>query len=165
MRLARLEPRHYAEVCKLFDINDPKLLVGANVMEYVQAVCLPTVDWPAVTGLSEGPVNDLRVARKFLGKVENNTLTDEDLAELRALKEPFYAKAFEAMRRQVREALAEAEGKAVIEPTPRRAACGALRRHHRAPTGARSSSWTSGTPGAGRAAWRSRPSNRPRRTS
>lgn len=118
VRLARLEPRHYAEVCKLFDINDPKLLVGANVMEYVQAVCLPTVDWPAVAGLSEGPVNDLRVARKFLGKVENNTLTDEDLAELRALKEPFYAKAFEAMRRQVREALAEAEGKAVIEPTP-----------------------------------------------
>lgn len=117
-RFATLEPRHYAEVCKLFDINDPKLLVGSNAMEYVGAVCFPTVDWPAVTGLSEGPVHDLRVARKFLGKIENNTLTDEDLAELRALKEPFYAEAFEAMRRHVREALAEAEGKAVIEPTP-----------------------------------------------
>ena len=118
VHLARFEPRHYAEVCKLFDINDPALLVGSNTMEYVQAACFPTVDWPAITGLSEGTVHDLRIAGKYLAKIGNNTLSNEDLAELRTLKNPFYAEAFEAMRQHVREALAEAEKKAAIEPTP-----------------------------------------------
>lgn len=54
----------------------------------------------------------------MIGKADNNALTDEDFATLRAMKNPFYAEAFETMQARVREALAEAEGKAVIEPTP-----------------------------------------------
>ncbi|HIW66116.1 MAG TPA: TlpA family protein disulfide reductase [Candidatus Alistipes intestinipullorum] len=119
-RVATLEPRHYAEVCKLFDINDPTLLVGDRTMDYVCAVCAPTVDWPAIAGLTEGIVPDLRTisGSEMLLKVENNALTDEDFATLHAMKNPFYAEAFEAMQARVRETLAEAEGKAVIEPTP-----------------------------------------------
>lgn len=119
-RFATFEPRHYAEVCKLFDINDPTLLVGDCTMNYVSAVCTPTVDWPAIAGLTEGIVPDLRTITKseMLLKVENNALTDEDFATLRAMKNPFYAEAFEAMQARLREMLAEAEGKAVIEPTP-----------------------------------------------
>ena len=119
-RFATFEPRHYAVVCKLFDINDPTLLVGDRTMDYVCAVCAPTVDWPAIAGLTEGIVPDLRTisGSEMLLKVENNALTDEDFATLHAMKNPFYAEAFEAMQARVREALAEAEGKAVIEPTP-----------------------------------------------
>lgn len=119
-RFATFEPRHYAEVCKLFDINDPTLLVGDRTMNYVRAICTPTVDWPAIAGLTEGIVPDLRTITKseMLLKVENNALTDEDFATLRAMKNPFYAEAFEAMQARLREMLAEAEGKAVIEPTP-----------------------------------------------
>lgn len=119
-RFATFEPRHYAVVCKLFDINDPTLLVGDRMMDYVCAVCTPTVDWPAIAGLTEGIVPDLRTisGSEMLLKVENNALTDEDFATLHAMKNPFYAEAFEAMQARVRETLAEAEGKAVIEPTP-----------------------------------------------
>lgn len=117
-RFATLEPRHYAQVCKLFDINDPALLVGSNTGDYVGAVCSPTVDWPVIAALSEGPVPDLRTVSGMIGKADNNALTDEDFATLRAMKNPFYAEAFETMQARVREALAEAESKAVIEPTP-----------------------------------------------
>ncbi len=117
-RFAPFEPRHYAEVCKLFDINDPTLLVGSNTGDYVGAVCSPTVDWPAIAGLTEGIIPDLRTVSGMLEKVDNNALTDEDFATLRAMKNPFYAEAFETMQARVREALAEAESKAVIEPTP-----------------------------------------------
>ena len=76
-RFATFEPRHYAVVCKLFDINDPTLLVGDRTMDYVCAVCAPTVDWPAIAGLTEGIVPDLRTisGSEMLLKVENNALT------------------------------------------------------------------------------------------
>lgn len=120
-RFATLEPRHYAEICKLFDINDPTLLFSERPWYYyVNAICDPTIDWPAIAGLTEGLIPALRTISesKMLIKVENNALTDEDFAALRAMKNSFYAEAFEAMQARVREALAEADSNAVIEPTP-----------------------------------------------
>ena len=51
-------------------------------------------------------------------KAENNALTEEDLALLHSLKEPFYAEACEAIQARVKRELAAVEGKVTIEPTP-----------------------------------------------
>ena len=51
-------------------------------------------------------------------KAENNELTDDEIARLRTLKNPFYAEACEAIRTHVRSELAEVEGKVRIESAP-----------------------------------------------
>ncbi len=117
-QFAKLGAEHYAEVCKLFDINDPALLVGPRVSDYVYAVTVPEVDWPAIAGIERGVVVDLRAVAGLPRKAENNQLTAEDFAQLREMENPFYAEALEAMQQRVQQALAEVEGKAVIEPTP-----------------------------------------------
>lgn len=117
-QFAKLGAEHYAEVCKLFDINDPALLVGPRVSDYVYAVTVPEVDWPAIAGIERGVVVDLRAVAGLPRKAENNQLTAEDFARLREMENPFYAEALEAMQQRVQQALSEVEGKAVIEPTP-----------------------------------------------
>lgn len=113
-----LKTEHYAAVCKLFDINDPKLLMGSALLDYRRAICRPTIDWPAIAGVTEGQIVDLRTVGQMPYKAENGELTDEDIATLRSLKNPFYAEVCEALQAFTRSELARLEGKAKIEATP-----------------------------------------------
>mgnify|MGYP007087749464 FL=1 len=44
-KFATLEPKHYAAVCGLFDINDPKLLMGEFEPDYRTAISYSAFDW------------------------------------------------------------------------------------------------------------------------
>lgn len=113
-----LKAEHYAAVCKLFDINDPKLLMGASLSDYRRAIVRPNIDWPAIAGVTDGLIVDLRTVGQMPYKAENDNLSDEDIATLHSMKNPFYAKACEAMQAHTRSELARLEGKVRIEPTP-----------------------------------------------
>lgn len=116
---ASLKPEHYAAVCGLFDINNPKFLMGERLSDYVQAVSYSRtgVDWAALTHATEGFVADLPKVIQMPSKAENNELTQEDLDLLHSLKEPFYAEACEAIQARVRKELAAVES-IRIEETP-----------------------------------------------
>lgn len=114
-----LKPEHYAALCATIDINDPKLLAGASFSDYRHAVTRPDIDWPTIAEVTEGPVIDLRTVGQLPKKAENDELTDEDLAVLRSLKNPFYARTCEAIQAHTRSELARLEGKIRIEPAPK----------------------------------------------
>lgn len=117
-KFAEIGPEHIAAVCNLFDISDPKLLMGFNISDFRSAAINPNVDWAKVANRNEGPLIDLHKVGFLPSKAENNELTEEDLAQLRSLGEPFYAEACEAIQTRVGRELTAVEGKAVIEPTP-----------------------------------------------
>lgn len=114
-----LKTEHYAAVCELFDINDPRLLAGASFSDYRHAVTRSDIDWPAIAGTAEGPVTDLRAVGRLPYKAESGELTDSELAALRSLKNPFYVRACEAIQAHTRSELARLEGKAHIEAAPK----------------------------------------------
>jgi len=113
-----LQPEHYTAVCRLFDIDDPKLLAGASFGDYRHAVSCPDIDWPAIAGATDGQIVELRTVEPLRAKAENNELTDSEIALLRKLKNPFYARSCEAMQEHTRSELARLEGKVRIEETP-----------------------------------------------
>ena len=115
---ATFGPEHYAAICELFDVNNPKLLLGSDVDEYVDAVANREADLAHVAGITEGFMADFSKVASLPTKAENNSLTQEDLDVLHSLKAPFYAEACEAIQARVSRELAAVEGKAVIEPAP-----------------------------------------------
>lgn len=117
-KFATLEPKHYAAVCGLFDINDPKLLMGEFEPDYRTAISYSAFDWADIIHAENGLVVELRKAVPMAAKAANCELTEADLASLRSLKNPFYAEACEAIQARVRRELAALEGKVKIEETP-----------------------------------------------
>ncbi len=117
-KFATLEPKHCIEICKLFDIDDPKLLMGDEAYNYRAIVSQGRYDWSEIAGLKEGLIVDLRKAAPMAAKAANCELTEADFDLLRAMKNPFYAAACEAIQARVRRELAALEGKVKIEETP-----------------------------------------------
>lgn len=117
-KFATLLPEHYVGIKKIVDANDPKLLMGLNTMEYVGAIANSKVDKKMLTNDTDGFVFDFGTVSSMKVKAENNELTDQDLAQLRSLKNPFYAQTCESIRDQVRKELASVEGKPGANPTP-----------------------------------------------
>ena len=89
-----LKPEDAKAICQLFDINDPKLLMGENVLDYVSAACSSSFDWPQLAGIQKGLVKDLRQIAGYPAKAENVALTDADFAQMKAMDNPFYLEAF-----------------------------------------------------------------------
>ena len=96
-----LKPEDAKAICQLFDINDPKLLMGENVLDYVSAACSSSFDWPQLAGIQKGLVKDLRQIAGYPAKAENVALTDADFAQMKAKDE-----------------LAAVEAKSKVETTP-----------------------------------------------
>ena len=42
---AKLTSENQAMLCKLFDINNPKLPMGVRIFEYQRAALAPDIDW------------------------------------------------------------------------------------------------------------------------
>lgn len=110
-------PSHYAAIAALFDVNNPKLLMGARAHDYLVAVSSPQIDWASILHADAGPAVDLRKGIEMVAKARADRLTQEDIDRLRAMKEPFYAEACVAIRDQVRREL-EQLADVRIEPTP-----------------------------------------------
>lgn len=114
---ATLKPEHYVAASKLFDIANPKLLMGIALMDYGAAIIHSDADWAGILQVSDGIIVDLRKIAAIPPKAANNELTEEDFALLRSLKNPFYAQACEALQARVRREL-EAVKDVRIEQAP-----------------------------------------------
>lgn len=117
-RFAELGPEHFAAVANLFDIGDPKLLMGENMLDYIGAVVRLPIDWGESAGIRPGFAANMRRAFPMFERAAADRLSDADLEELRALDDPFYADACEAIRARVRREMESAAGKAAVEPAP-----------------------------------------------
>ena len=95
-------PEHYTVLAGLFDLNNPKLLMGMSSSDYCYSIIAPHIGWANIAHATEGILADLPKVYQLPSKAENNALTQEDLDLLHSLKEPFYAEACEAMQARVR---------------------------------------------------------------
>ncbi len=113
-----LKPEDAQTVCRLFDINNPKLLMGRHLLDYVRGIRSSAFDWVQLSGKDKGLVNNLRLTDGDAEKAANASLTDSDFVRLKGMDTPFYLEAFVKMQKEAKDKLAAAEGKAKIEPTP-----------------------------------------------
>ena len=113
-----LKPEDAKAICQLFDINDPKLLMGENVLDYVSAACSSSFDWPQLAGIQKGLVKDLRQIAGYPAKAENVALTDADFAQMKAMDNPFSLEEFPLMQKKAKDELAAVEAKSKVETTP-----------------------------------------------
>lgn len=104
------------QVCRLFDINDPKLLMGSEPSLYVSGAY--RFNLAEITGIKSGLIVDLPKVLPLISKAESISLTDDDRQMLAAMENPFYLDALEKMEAKAKADLAAVEGKAKIEPTP-----------------------------------------------
>ena len=105
-------------VCQLFDINDPKLLMGTDFLSYVSTIGWSDFDLPGLTGIRNGLVVDLPKVLPLVSQAESLSLTDDDRKTLASMENPFYLEALEKMEAKTQADLAAVEGKAKIETTP-----------------------------------------------
>lgn len=63
-----LTAENRAELCKLFSIADPKLLMGRDLMRYVSAVANPRIAWPKEAGLEGTFASALKLALPLVEK-------------------------------------------------------------------------------------------------
>ncbi|MBO8482733.1 MAG: TlpA family protein disulfide reductase [Bacteroidetes bacterium] len=117
--LDKMGPENYAALCGLFDVNDPKLLMGRNMLDFITAVTETGLSQAILETCGEGFIHDLTEAVPLAGKAENGDLSEAELEQFRSsASEPFFAEALEAMQADALASLAALEGKAVIEKTP-----------------------------------------------
>lgn len=114
--IAPLKPEDAQRILSLFDINDPQLLMGRNMMNFFAAVAAPSVDWMQAKNLPDGLIKDLTKVIRFEDKAINAQLTDTDFAELKAMSTPFFYDVFSLKQAEAKRILANTEIKA--EQTP-----------------------------------------------
>ena len=113
----KLTPKDLAVICQLFDINDPMLLMGSMIREYVSFTAFADEAWVKAAGVQDGLIGSLRKFIPLSRKTQNGELADEDL-KVFSEDESFYVEALRKMQQTTLDKLKEVEGKAVIEPTP-----------------------------------------------
>lgn len=106
------------EVCKLFDISDPKLLMGREVSGYVYGIGHPMTEPLRKDFVQQGLVAEMPKVFLLVEKAESAGLTDEDWKDIESTGNPFYREAFRQMEEKAKADLAAVEGKAKIETTP-----------------------------------------------
>lgn len=111
-------PEDVKALCRVVDFNDPQLLMGTGMSEYVRGMTSQDYDWVQLTGATEGIVYDLQQVSGLYDKAVNAALTEADFEKLRALKNPFYLEVFTKVQQQTEADLAAAESKKLITPTP-----------------------------------------------
>ncbi len=114
-----IQPEDKRKICSLFDINDPKLLMGTALLDYASSVIYHSdATWLEAAGIKEGLIPDLKKYVPLTAKAQSATLTEKDIQEATKLSSPFYAEALQMMQADAKAKLAAAEAKAVIEQTP-----------------------------------------------
>lgn len=113
-----MKPEDQAEICKLFDVNNPQLLMGAQVSDYVGNVVYSDGAWMETAGIRTGLIPSLRKYVLLVDKVQKGTLTQADLKVFGPEDSAFYVEALEAMQKDIAAKLEAVKDKAVIEHTP-----------------------------------------------
>lgn len=116
--IEHFQPENAKVLCGLFDINDPKLLMGNNLWDFLYALDSQEFDWAQLAGVTEGIAYDLQQVSGLYDKAVNAALTEADFEKLRALKNPFYLEVFTKVQQQTEADLAAIAGKELITPMP-----------------------------------------------
>ncbi len=113
-----MKPEDQAKICQVIDVNDPKLLMGRNLLNYVSAVASQN-EWLKVAGVEEGFAADLASFVRNAEAVKSASLTEEDLQAFKSsVSNPFFIEALQSMQQETEKQLAAVEGKAVVQPVP-----------------------------------------------
>lgn len=113
-----MKPEDQAEICKLFDVNNPRLLMGSRAFSYIDNVVYSDKGWMKIAGIRTGLIPSLQKYALLVGKAQNGVLTPADLKELDQEDDAFYAEALEAMQQSAVARLEAVKDKAHIEPIP-----------------------------------------------
>lgn len=113
-----MKAENVAEVCKLFDVSDPKLLMGRDVSGYVYGIGHPRMEQLRKDFVQKGLVAEMPKVFMLVEKAEGAGLTDEDWKAIESTGNPFYRDAFRQMEEKAKADLAAVEAKAKIETTP-----------------------------------------------
>ena len=115
-----MKPEDQAKICQVIDVNDPKLLMGRNLLNYVSAVASQN-EWLKVAGVEDGKgfASGLALFTKAATKLKSNPpLEEKDLQAMEQLDNPFFMEALRSMQQETKKQLAAVEGKAVVQPVP-----------------------------------------------
>ena len=115
-----MKPEDQAKICQVIDVNDPKLLMGRNLLNYVSAVASQN-EWLKVAGVEDGKgfASGLALFTKAATKLKSNPpLEEKDLQAMEQLDNPFFIEALQSMQQETEKQLAAVEGKAVVQPVP-----------------------------------------------
>ena len=112
----KITAKHLARVAKLFDINDPKLLMGKNMVYYIAALNSPDFDWADIANITVGIVPNLRKSLKLAPKAAEGKLKESEIKSLGL--QGFYADALMQIQAQTEASLAALKGKAKVETAP-----------------------------------------------
>ena len=113
-----MKPESILGLTKLFDINDPQLLMGARSSDYIGGVAYADEAWIKAAGIQTGLVPSLRKFIPLVGKAQAGTLTEADMKVFGAEDNPFYADALRTMQQETLAQLEAVKDKAVVERTP-----------------------------------------------
>lgn len=114
--IAPLKPEDAQRICGLFDVNDTKLLMGSGMLDFVNAVFSPNVDWMNIGGQRKGFLKDMHYVKDFHDKALNAKLSESDFARLKAMDTPFFYNAFSQIQAEAKNVLASMEGKVETAP-------------------------------------------------
>lgn len=106
------------KICKLFDVNDPQLLMGRHASDYISYVAYSDTAWVEAAGIRDGMIPALRKFVRLASKARNATLADADLNVFGPEDDPFYPTSLKDMRKVAWNKLEAVKDKAVIEQTP-----------------------------------------------
>ncbi len=106
------------KICKLFDVNDPQLLMGRHASDYISYVAHSDTAWVEAAGIRDGMIPALRKFVRLASKARNATLADADLNVFGPEDDPFYPTSLKDMRKVAWNKLEAVKDKAVIEQTP-----------------------------------------------
>ena len=113
-----MKAENVAEVSKLFDVSDPKLLMGREVSGYVDGIGHPMAEALRKDFAQQGLVAEMPKVFMLVEKAEDAGLTEEDWKAIESTGNPFYREAFRLMEEKAKADLAAVEAKAKIETAP-----------------------------------------------
>ena len=113
-----MKPESLSELGKLFDINDPKLLMGAESSYYIGNIVSADEACIKAVGIHTGLIPSLRKFVPLIAKAQAGTLTEADLKVFGPEDDLFYADALRAMQQETIAKLEAVKDKAVVEQTP-----------------------------------------------
>lgn len=105
-------------VFRLFDINNPKLLMGPCFTDYTFDIAKSPYNLAELCGDEHCLIANLQQTSRYLEKIESAALTDADMARLKSMGNPFYLESVTRMLQEMEEKLAAVKDKARIETTP-----------------------------------------------
>ena len=113
-----MKAENVAEVSKLFDVSDPKLLMGREVSGYVDGIGHPMAEALRKDFAQQGLVAEMPKVFMLVEKAEDAGLTEEDWKAIESTGNPFYREAFRLMEEKAKADLAAVEARAKIETAP-----------------------------------------------